>query len=251
MNGKRILLLIGIFIFLNGCSSHDSSTAPSSSTTTTTTPTSNLPQFYQDAYATQATYYTSSTGYDNGACSFGAPANTNITAINTALYNNAALCGAYIEVTGDKGTVTVKVIDVCSGSPICDSNHLDLSADAYNAVTTVAGITNVTWKFVQAPVGTNPIKIYWGNTLTPYFMDLVVDVHRHPVASVEIQDSSGTFISGTRTVNNHFQFTPSSGNTFLSSFDIRITDMFGNQVQDTVTWATNSTSTTTVQFPAY
>jgi len=210
---------------------------------------SSLPQFYQGTYSNQATFY--STGYDTGACSFGAQANTDITAVSVPLYNNAAVCGAYIEVTGDKGTAIVKVIDECTGSTCDTTNQLDLSSTAYSTVTTsTSGTANVSWKYVEAPIGTSPIVLYWGASLTQYYLDVVVDVIRHPVAKVEVKDSSGSFIAMTRNSANHFSAS-TSPNTFPNPVAIRITDMFGNQVEDTVTWGSGTTTTTTVQFPPY
>lgn len=238
MKNQRNIFVLSMLSLLTACQS--SSSSNNSNTT------SDLPQFYQDFYATQATSYT---GYDSGACSFGAQTDTNVTAINASLYNNASLCGAYIEVTGDKGTAIVKVIDVCPSSTYCDNNHLDLSTSAYSAVTTVDGVTNINWKFIEAPLGDNPIKIHWGG-VNGWFMDLVVDVHRHPVSTVEVQDSTASFIPLTRNASNHFQLS-SGSSAFPNPIVIRITDMFGHQVQDTVSWSPDTTSMTTVQFPAY
>lgn len=130
MNSRRILLILGIQTLLVACGGAGSGGVPS---------TSNLPQFYQDNYSTQATYYTT---YNNGACGFGTPADSNVTAINSSTYDNISLCGAYIEVIGDKGTATVKVVDIC---PTCLYNdQLDLSDVVFNAITTASGEASVT-----------------------------------------------------------------------------------------------------------
>jgi expansin (peptidoglycan-binding protein) len=235
MKIQGAVLLLGMLALLTGCGGSGSGS------------TSSLPQFYKDSYSTQATFYSS--GYDTGVCSFGTQSSTDITAVSVPLYNNASVCGAYIQVTGDKGTAIVKVIDECTGSTCDTTNELDLSSQAFGAVTTSIGSTNVTWKYVEAPVGSNTIKLYWGS-VSPYFMDVVVDVIRHPVSKVEVQDSSGSFVTLTRNNTNHFSASV-SGVTFPGTTVIRLTDMFGNQVQDTVTWAANTTTTTTVQFPPY
>lgn len=232
MNGFRVFLIAGVTALLASCGSSSSG----------------IPSFYKTLHATQATFYS---GYDTGACSFGVQPDTNVVAVSTPLYESSAVCGAYIQVTGDKGTATLKVIDECTSSPTCDTDHLDLSTTAYSAVTTsLSGVADVTWKYVEGPVGTNKIKLYWGSGLSPYFLDVVVDEIRHPVASVEVQDSSATFVPMTRNNANHFSASTST-NTFPYPVVIRITDRFGNQVQDTVYWASDTTTTTTVQFPAF
>jgi len=60
-----------------------------------------------------ATYY-GATG--DGACMFGpSPNNLMVTALNAVEYSNAAYCGAYVQVNGAKGSITV-------ASSICARN---------------------------------------------------------------------------------------------------------------------------------
>ncbi len=233
MNSPRVVVILGMLALLTACGGSG---------------TSSLPSFYTDSYSTPATYYTSYSA--GGACGFGAPADSNITAVSVPLYSNSDVCGAYIQVTGDQGTATVKVIDECTGGPCDTSDQLDLSDTVFSAITTSVGTANVTWKYVEGPVGSSTIELYWGSSLSPYYLDVVVDNIRHPVATVELQDSSSAFVSLTRSTNNHFAASPSGSNTFPTTTLIRLTDKFGNQVEDSVTWSASSTTTTTVQFPA-
>ncbi|MCB0025658.1 MAG: hypothetical protein KDD91_21640, partial [Caldilinea sp.] len=72
-----------------------------------------------------ATYY-DATGA--GACSFDAsPDDLMVSAMNADEYDNAALCGAFVRVTGPRGDVTVRIVDLC---PECKAGHLDLSQEA-------------------------------------------------------------------------------------------------------------------------
>lgn len=58
----------------------------------------------------QATYYAETDG--SGNCMFDAtPTDLMVAAMNRVAYNRAAMCGAYVEVTGPQGTVTVRVVD--------------------------------------------------------------------------------------------------------------------------------------------
>ena len=60
-----------------------------------------------------------------GACSFDpSPDDLLVAAMNGAEYDNAAWCGAYVHVTGPKGAVTVRIVDLCPG---CKAGDLDLS----------------------------------------------------------------------------------------------------------------------------
>jgi expansin (peptidoglycan-binding protein) len=69
-------------------------------------------------------------------------------ALNAADYGTAQLCGAHLFVQGNRGSVTVKVIDQC---PECPPGALDLSPEAFARVTGDAGITNVQWRVVSGP----------------------------------------------------------------------------------------------------
>ena len=63
-----------------------------------------------------------------GNCSFpGPPADDLYVALGANQYSKAAACGTYLEVTGPKGKVRVKVVDSC---PECPAGHLDLSGAA-------------------------------------------------------------------------------------------------------------------------
>ena len=76
-----------------------------------------------------ATYYYA-TGA--GACSFDpSPSDLMVAAMNGEEYDNAALCGAYVFVTGPKGSATVRIVDRC---PECKAGHLDLSQEAFSKI---------------------------------------------------------------------------------------------------------------------
>ena len=59
------------------------------------------------------------------------PQDLMVAAMNAEEYDNAAYCGAYVHgVTGPKGEVTVRIVDLC---PECRAGHLDLSQEAFAA----------------------------------------------------------------------------------------------------------------------
>ena len=73
-----------------------------------------------------ATYYYAD---GSGACGFDpSPNDLMVAALNAEEYDNAAYCGAYVQVTGRKGTITVRIVDLC---PECLAGHLDLSLQAF------------------------------------------------------------------------------------------------------------------------
>src|SRR5947207_428644 len=73
-----------------------------------------------------ATYYDAPGA---GACSFDAsPQNLMVAAMNAPDYDNAAVCGEYVTVSGPRAVITVRIVDLC---PECEAGHLDLSQPAF------------------------------------------------------------------------------------------------------------------------
>src|SRR5947207_9220660 len=82
-----------------------------------------------DPYATrsgQATFY-DATGAGN--CSFDpTPNDLMVGAMNQTDYAGSLLCGAYVEISGPKGVVVVRIVDRC---PECPTGNIDLSQEAF------------------------------------------------------------------------------------------------------------------------
>ncbi|MET0414711.1 MAG: RlpA-like double-psi beta-barrel domain-containing protein, partial [Actinoplanes sp.] len=76
----------------------------------------------------KATYFSLEGGLGN--CSFPDPPALFV-ALSPSEYAGAAPCGAYLDVTGPKGKVRVKVIDSC---PPCTPGHIDLSLAAFRKI---------------------------------------------------------------------------------------------------------------------
>lgn len=91
----------------------------------------------------EATYYNAD---GTGACGFKAsPNDLLVAAMNKAQYKKS-LCGQCIAVTGPKGTVRVRIVDLCPG---CSMGDVDLSKQAFSAVAALsAGRIAISWHFV-------------------------------------------------------------------------------------------------------
>ena len=80
-----------------------------------------------------------------------------VAAMNAEEYGHAAVCGAYVAVSGPQGTVTVRIVDLC---PECQAGHLDLSREAFSRIGDLSdGVVTITWQVVS-PALSGPIAYH-------------------------------------------------------------------------------------------
>lgn len=172
-----------------------------------------------------ATYY-GATG--EGACSFDAtPNDLMVAAMNADEYDNSAVCGAYVHVTGAKGSVVVRIVDLCPG---CSAGHLDLSPQAFGQIDDlIKGIVPIQWQIVSPPIeGSIAYKFKEGSN--QWWTAVQVRNHRNPIAKFEYQNEQGDWINVPRTSYNYFvQTNPGMG---PGPYTFRVTDSYGNVLSD-------------------
>ncbi|HYD39596.1 MAG TPA: hypothetical protein VEB43_02110 [Anaeromyxobacter sp.] len=158
-----------------------------------------------------------------------------------------ASCGACLELTGPGGTQVAIVVEDCEG---CGASvDLDLDAATFAAVTGAEeGLVEVEARAVPCPVTGN---LRWASSVgtNPYFVQLFALDHRHPLDAVELR-VGGAFVPLQRTDTNGWQWTSSGGGeTAPPPYTLRVTDVFGHAVEDTVTVATGAVGTGIAQLP--
>jgi expansin (peptidoglycan-binding protein) len=173
----------------------------------------------------EATYYYATGG---GACSFDpSPDDILVAAMNGAEYDDAAWCGAYVNVTGPQGTVTVRIVDLCPG---CKAGDLDLSEEAFAQIANLAqGRVPISWQVVS-PDLSGPIAYHFHSGSNQWWTAVQIRNHRNPVANLEFRQADGTWVTVPRTSWNYFvQTGPGMG---LGPFTLRVTDHYGNVLTD-------------------
>jgi len=188
-------LAVGAFVGLSACSRGDGNAADTPPETAAETP---VPSF-GEIRSGEATYYRAS---GKGNCSFDTSDDLMVAAINTRDYATAAMCGAYIAVSGPGGSVTVRVVDRCPG---CRQGGLDLSRQAFERIAASgAGRVKVTWQIVAGPVA-GPVAYQYMAGSTRYWTAIQVHNHRWPVAVLEILPAGATdWIRVERRAYNYF-----------------------------------------------
>jgi expansin (peptidoglycan-binding protein) len=173
----------------------------------------------------EATYYYATGG---GACSFDeSPGDLLVAAMNGAEYDNAAWCGAYVRVTGPKGEVTVRIVDLCPG---CKAGDLDLSEEAFARIANVAqGRVPISWHVIS-PALAGPIAYHFNSGSSQWWTAVQIRNHRNPVAKLEYHKADGTWVTVPRTSWNYFvQVGPGMG---PGPYTFRVTDIYGNALVD-------------------
>jgi expansin len=190
-----------------------------------------------------ATYY-DATGA--GACGFDpSPNDLMVTALNAEEYNNAAYCGAYVQVNGAKGSVIVRIVDLC---PECKAGHLDLSREAFTMIDDLyKGRVSISWRIIS-PVISGPIAYHFKDGSNEDWTAVQIRNHRNPIAKFEYRTSGGQWVTVPRVSYNYFvQTNPGMG---VGPYTFRVTDMYSNTLTDSgIPFIENGTVNGAGQFP--
>lgn len=190
-----------------------------------------------------ATYY-AATG--DGACMFGpSPHDLMVAAMNAEEYDQAAWCGAYVRVTGAKGQITVRIVDLC---PECQAGHLDLSREAFALIDELhLGRVPIQWQLVS-PAISGPIQYHFKDGSNQWWTAVQIRNHRNPIAKLEYRLGNGQWAEVPRTSYNYFvQTNPGMG---VGPYTFRVTDRYGNVLSDSgIPFVENGTVNGSSQFP--
>lgn len=164
-----------------------------------------------------------------GGCAMLAPVSTDywIVAMNLADYNDGQLAGAYLEVTGELGTINMLVTDLL---PEGKKGDLDLYVDAFPLIAPVEkGRVPVSWKIVPLDTAEDaPVCYKYKEGTTEFWCGVQVRNHRYPITKLEYMGENGEFIEIKRRPYNYFE----SMDMGKGPFTFRITDIYGQVVID-------------------
>jgi expansin (peptidoglycan-binding protein) len=164
----------------------------------------------------KATFY--DLGDGTGNCSFpSSPADDLFVALGPDQYSAGAACGTYLDVTGPKGKVRVKVTDSC---PECGTGHLDLSRTAFKKIgAEVDGIIPITYKTVTG-VSTGPISVRVKEGSSQYWLAVLIDNHGNQLKSVTV--------NGKSTHREDYNYWVIDGGAGSGPFKIKVIDVYGH-----------------------
>ncbi|MFF4118541.1 expansin EXLX1 family cellulose-binding protein [Streptomyces sp. NPDC001714] len=174
------------------------------------------------------TYRGVATSYDvgngDGACSYGPTSDVMTAAMNTADYETAKACGAYVSVRAASGTaITVRITNECPAP--CAVGQLDLSHQAFAKLAPLsAGRIAITWSLLS-PATSDTVSIRYKTGSSQYWCGIQAIGHRNPLARLEVRTGGG-WLALTRTGYNYFLSEHGTG----CGGEIRLTDIYGEQL---------------------
>lgn len=176
----------------------------------------------------EATYYNEADG--GGNCSFDpTPQDLMVGAMNQTDYANAASCGAYVELTGPNGTITIRIVDRC---PECPAGNIDLSPLAFSKIAElVKGRVPISWRIVSPDIS-GPIRYRFKEGSSQWWTAVQIRNHRNPIAKLEFLDTNGQFVAMERQEWNYFLRPGSDQGLGPGPYTFRVTDSYGNVLID-------------------
>ncbi len=173
----------------------------------------------------EATFYGG--GYEGG-CAMLDPVSRDdywIVAMNLADYNNAMLAGAYIEVTGVRGTINMLVTDLL---PEGKKGDLDLFVDAFPLVANpIDGRVPISWRIIPLDSAENtPVMFKYKEGSSEFWCGVQIRNHRYPIYRVEYLNSKGIFEELPRRHYNYFESNEMGGGPYT----FKITDIYGQVI---------------------
>lgn len=175
-----------------------------------------------------ATFYGG--GYEGG-CAMLDPVSREdywITAMNLPDWSCARLAGAFLEVTGELGTIQVLVTDLL---PEGAKGDLDLYVDAFPLIAPAEkGKVPITWKIIPLDSAEDaPVSYIYKEGSSEFWCGVQVRNHRYPIEKFEyLDEETGEFIEIERRNYNFFE-TRGMG---AGPFTFRITDIYGDVIID-------------------
>jgi expansin (peptidoglycan-binding protein) len=168
------------------------------------------PPAQNPTFTGEGTYYFEADG--GGNCMFDpTPGDLMVGAMNETQYANADLCGAYVELTGPKGTITVRIVDRC---PECQPGDIDLSTAAFDRIAErIQGRVPISWRVIS-PALASPIAYRFKEGSNQWWTAVQVRNHRNPIAKLEYRN-----------------FVEPAG-MGPGPYTFRVTDIYGNVLTD-------------------
>jgi len=162
----------------------------------------------------------------------GIAAPTLFAAMNTQNFQDAAACGACVEMNYQGRSVNVTIVDECpiGSNPTCTAGHIDLSRGAWNQLTGNAPgtqIFGVNWRYAPCET-TGNVTVQLKEPANAYWNEFLVRNHRYPIEKAEVQRDDGSWVEAPRQRYNYFH----PPNDDMGTYRVRLTDINGGVIEE-------------------
>ncbi|WP_248959510.1 expansin EXLX1 family cellulose-binding protein [Sphaerisporangium perillae] len=147
-----------------------------------------------------------------------------VAAVSPVEYAGSAACGAYLDVTGPRGTVRVQVIDECRS---CAAGELDLSRAAFARIAGPdRGVVPVRYHRVRNPAVPRPVAFRLKKGSSPRWLAIQAVDHGNPLRRLQILHE-GHWRDLSREYDNYWVADRGAGS---GPYTVRITDVYGQRL---------------------
>jgi expansin (peptidoglycan-binding protein) len=173
----------------------------------------------------EGTFYSAN---GDGACGFGpSPADLDVAALNAPQWDGSAPCGACASITGPKGSVKVRIVDLC---PECKAGDLDLSPQAFAKLAPLAdGRVPISWQLEACDVS-GPLRYHVKDGSSQYWTAIQVRNHRLPIRALAYRKDSA-WVNLPRQDYNYFLAAQGTG---PGTIRLQVTSWEGQTLEDTL-----------------
>ncbi|MBF6469220.1 hypothetical protein IU427_29215 [Nocardia beijingensis] len=143
-------------------------------------------------------------------------------------YGRADLCGAYLDITGARGTVRALVVDHC---PACAPGQLALSAAAFERIADPHdGVARVDYRLVRDPQPVQELTYEVKPDSSASWLGVLFGGTGNPLREAAVRPAEGgAWRPLTRRADNHWTLSGAGRGPFTA----RVTDVFGNEAEIT------------------
>lgn len=192
-----------------------------------------------DVHRGEAVWYDS---HGRGSCSLSFHGGDDVVSAPRSVYNQIQGCGQCLEVTGEKGSAVVQVVDQCF---TCPQERLVLNKPTYDKVAGAsASQAPITWKVVPCSV-TGNLAFLFKKTSSQYWTAIQIRNHRVAIKGVSFKKGAD-WVEMSRSNDNYFVAEKGVG---TGAVTLRITGVDGQTLEETINeWKDGTTVTGKAQF---
>ncbi len=104
--------------------------------------------------------------------------------VSSARYQDGAVCGAYLDITGPLGAIRAEIVDMCPG---CGASELDLSPAAFARIQAISrGTAKISYQFARDPALPGPLGVRVAPGSNAGSLAVQILNHGNPLSGIQV-----------------------------------------------------------------